>query len=381
MKSIRILADDLTGALDTAAAFDGEVPVYIDCPPVGAIETSVNPVSVVATPTRDVAVSTLGSYLAPVVEWFAAGDLPFKKVDSLLRGNTFAEIAWLLLNASFTRGIFAPAFPAQRRITVADRQWTLDRDGTKSAVAVPLVSAFAELGVRAGAMDDKDATIWIPDVRTDDDLDRVAGWTDTGAGAAVNDLLWVGSAGLGNALARRFGLAPRVGSVSSLPAGQGPTVLISASFQSVFREQWALLRTNSDIAAVAAEAGDAEGIVRAVDAARAGASDVWFDLSPRHVVKPEEARRRLDEHTRMLVDRLPVPGRLLVIGGDTLLGLCRASGATGLLARASIRSGWGCARLMGGVWDGVLCYSRSGAFGVADDLLAMFGVLNHTSPC
>ena len=136
MKNIRILADDLTGALDTAAAFDGEVPVYIDCPPVGATETNGNPVSVVATPTRDVTVSTLGSYLAPVVEWFAAGDLPFKKVDSLLRGNTFAEIAWLLLNASFTRGIFAPAFPAQRRITVADRQWTLDRDGTKSAVAV-----------------------------------------------------------------------------------------------------------------------------------------------------------------------------------------------------------------------------------------------------
>ncbi len=381
MTRIRILADDLTGALDTAAAFDGEVPVYIDSPPVGATKTSGNPVSVVATPTRDVAVSTLGSYLAPVVEWFAAGDLPFKKVDSLLRGNTFAEIAWLLFNAPFKRGIFAPAFPAQRRITVADRQWTLDRDGKKSAVAVPLVSAFAELGVRAGAMDDKEAAIWIPDVRTDDDLDRVAGWTDTGAGAAVNDLLWVGSAGLGNALARRFGLASHAGSVPPLSTGQGPTVLISASFQPVFREQWALLRAHAAVAAVAAESGDTAEVAKAVEAARRGASDVWFDLSPRHVITPAEARRRLDEHTRMLVNRLHVPGRLLVIGGDTLLGLCRASGATGLLARASIRSGWGCARLMGGVWDGVLCYSRSGAFGVADDLLAMFGVLNHTSPC
>ena len=33
MSKVRILADDLTGALDTAAAFAGEVPVYLDAPP------------------------------------------------------------------------------------------------------------------------------------------------------------------------------------------------------------------------------------------------------------------------------------------------------------------------------------------------------------
>ena len=32
-RRIRILADDLTGALDTAAVFAGPVPVYIDRPP------------------------------------------------------------------------------------------------------------------------------------------------------------------------------------------------------------------------------------------------------------------------------------------------------------------------------------------------------------
>ena len=70
-----------------------------------------------------------------------------------------------------------------------------------------------------------------------------------------------------------------------------------------------------------------------------------------------------------------------MVGGDTLLGLCRASGAEGLLAHPSIRQGWGCARLMGGVWDGVPCYSRSGAFGAADDLVALFGALKHETTC
>ena len=65
----------------------------------------------------------------------------------------------------------------------------------------------------------------------------------------------------------------------------------------------------------------------------------------------------------------------LVVGGDTLLGLCRAAGVQALLAQPAVRPGWGCARLQGGAWDGVPCYSRSGAFGGADDLLAMIRLL------
>jgi len=73
---------------------------------------------------------------------------------------------------------------------------------------------------------------------------------------------------------------------------------------------------------------------------------------------------------------LPKPAQLIVVGGDTLLGLCRAARVEALLTRPSIRSGWGCARLKGGIWDGVPCYSRSGAFGGADDLFEMIRLLN-----
>ena len=63
MSEMRILADDLTGALDTAAAFAGEVPVYLDAP--AAVDASPCPVSVVATATRDVPVDSLPRLLAP----------------------------------------------------------------------------------------------------------------------------------------------------------------------------------------------------------------------------------------------------------------------------------------------------------------------------
>ncbi len=375
MIGIRILADDLTGALDTAAAFSGNVPVYIDKPPTteGLADA---PVSVVATPTRDVPADELPGFLTAVVDWFTSGSLSFKKVDSLLRGNTFAEVAWLYRKAGFERVVFAPAFPAQGRITQEDRQWVVRRGKEREAVAAPLGAAFCQLGLSSGIGIDEGANVWIPEVVSDSDLDQVVQLVEADRGS----VMWVGSAGLGSALARRFGLSPHTDIPLPLAAGPGPTVLVSASFQPVFREQWALLRAGRSVPTFA-EAGDTAGIAAAIEMARAGAGEAWFDLSPRETVAQSEAMRRLDINTRLLVEKLPVPGQLVVVGGDTLLGLCRASGAEGLLAHPSIRHGWGCARLMGGVWDGVPCYSRSGAFGAVDDLVALFGALNHETSC
>ena len=76
-----------------------------------------------------------------------------------------------------------------------------------------------------------------------------------------------------------------------------------------------------------------------------------------------------------IVDGLPQPGQLLIVGGDTLLAVCRATGAQALLAGASRRTGWGCATLVGGRWHGTCCHSRSGAFGDPDDLLNMLRLL------
>jgi len=323
-----------------------------------------------------VAVEALAGFLKPVLDWFVSGRMSFKKVDSLLRGNTFEEIAWLCRQGGFERVLFAPAFPAQGRITSEDRQWLVRPGLDREAVAVPFGAEFARLGLRSGAALDDRADVWVPEVATDGDLDRAV----MQAEAAKECVMWVGSAGLGNALARRLGLSPQSGSALPLARSMGPTVLVSASFQPIFREQWSSLRTNSFVQAVA-EAGDAAQIGAAIELARNGAGEAWFDLSPRETISAEQATTRLESTTKMLVERLPKPGQLVVVGGDTLLGLCRACGARGLLAHPSIRQGWGCARIMGGVWDGVPCYSRSGAFGTADDLVALYGALSHTTSC
>ena len=371
-RRIRILADDLTGALDTAAVFAGPVPVYIDRPPESDNEETV-PVAALATGTRDVAPELLPAMLQPALDWFRTGTVAYKKVDSLLRGNTFAETAWIAQHGRFNLTVFAPAFPAQGRITVDDRQWIVRPDGTREGVATPLIEAFSALNRRACSSFANDGVCdtWIPEILTDADLDRVVATVENSAAASP---LWCGSAGLAHALARRWQLAPDLGSAALLPGGEGPTVLISASFQPTLKTQWARLCADRPPTAMARVADDGE-IATALDQARAGTEEVCFDLSPTERIFPEEAAARLAAQVARIIERLPRPGQLAVIGGDTLLALCRASGAYALLAYPAVRPGWGRARLVGGAWDGVPCYSRSGAFGGPDDLAEMIRLL------
>lgn len=375
MSVIRILADDLTGALDTAAAFAGEVPVFIDTPPAADEAYFASEISVVATPTRDVPLGDLATHLQPVVDWLCSADLAYKKVDSLLRGNTFAEIAWLLDAGEFAGAVFAPAFPAQGRLTFDNRQWVAKPGQAPQAVASPLREAFAELRASVHASADElggARDVWIPEVRDDDDLDRIAAQS---VPPARQPYLWCGSAGLAHAIARAWRLAPAAGAALPRQGRDGPTVLISASFQPVLYAQWEALKSALPTMAIA-ERARREEIDRATRLAREGALHARFDLSPRREMTQDESMALLRQNIECIVDGLPQPGELLIVGGDTLLAICRATGAHALLAGASIRTGWGCASLVGGVWDGTRCYSRSGAFGGVDDLLMMIRLLN-----
>ncbi len=372
---IRILADDLTGALDTAAAFAGEVPVYIDAAPAcaeketkEANEANEVPVAIVATPTRDLAPADLPAHLQPVLAWFAGGDIAFKKVDSLLRGNSFAEVAWLAQHGGFAETLFAPAFPAQGRVTAEGRQWVVDPKnptGVRKSAALPFAEAFAAHGLQAA--------LRAPDVFSDGELDRLV--ADAGL-ASSRSRLWCGSAGLGHALARRLGLAPAAGETPTpLPRrDDGPNIFLTASHHPVLREQWQVLRRQVRPQALC-EAASAAQFNAAVEALQEGARSAWFDLSPAQPISPDEAARGLAAQMSRLVATCPKPAQLIIVGGDTLLSACRSSACASLQTAPAIRGGWGCARLQGGAWDGVPCYSRSGAFGGGDDLLSMIRAL------
>jgi uncharacterized protein YgbK (DUF1537 family) len=355
---IRLLADDLTGALDSAAAFGPGVPVQLDWPALGVEDHA--PVSVVATATRDIAPVAVPAALAPSLPWLAGAGLAFKKVDSLLRGNTLAELRTLAASGHYARVVFAPALPAQGRFMLnghlavvppggtlgpdhvrsQDLRATLQRDGWPAACALE-----------------------VPDVRSDADLDALAQAT------AVRTL-WCGSAGLAAALARRWRsqLHSSTVSVASPARGTGPVWVIGASHQTIARQQWA-----QAVAAYPQATTVRHGDPAALDAALAQMAQgstplALIDLSPLAPLHALESATLLQAQAVRLA-RLPRPGRLLVLGGDTARALATATGVQHLRTGHPLRPGWGQAQWQGGHWDGVWMDCRSGAFGDDQDLL------------
>jgi D-threonate/D-erythronate kinase len=357
---LRILADDLTGALDSAAAFAGEVPVYLEAPPVmddGA------PLSVVATATRDIAPAALDFALAPSIPWLAAAGVAFKKVDSLLRGNTFIECAHVAREGRFDRIVFAPAYPKQGRLAINGRAVVL-QPGDASAAPKPI--GERSIAESFGALK---MPLSVPEVRSDDDLLRVAQGAIDSPGERV---LWCGSAGLAQAMATV--LERRASEARPMPATPAPCMLVSASHHPVVRGQWQILAA-ARLPAVFSGRGEGLPLDAALNAMQAPFDRALLDLSPAEPLTAEQAATLLAQQIDAIAQRAPRPGTLLVVGGDTLRALCRATGAHALVACVGAREGWGCARLVGGRWDGTTCHSRSGAFGPPNDLLAMCGLV------
>ena len=380
MNTIRILADDLTGALDAAAMFSGNIPVFIDKLPeaneCGAIEAKNAPVVVLATDTRDVPLESLDAILSPALAWFSKVPVSFKKIDSLLRGNTVAEAAWLFKHGGFERCVFAPAFPAQGRITQADQHWvekSIGKDTHREAIGLPISKAFLPYALSVGNRIDPDrAKVWAPNVLTQDDLYHIGKHSQQSP-----NWLWCGSAGLALALSENLGLKPQPRQTPlETPAGAHADLLISASFQSTMKTQWHVLQ-EAFAEKSFIKTATIQTLIEGAKAIGKGQHTAYINLSPEQTLSQKEASILLQEQTAVLIEHLPKPRQLMVIGGDTLLSLCRSTHTQALLAQSASRNGWGCARFLGGKWDGVPCYTRSGAFGKADDLLAMARWLHY----
>ena len=370
---LRILADDLTGALDAAAPLAGlakldKVPVHLDSPSV-----SDDRVQALAIATRDVDSDALPGLLAQAVPWLADADISFKKIDSLLRGNTLAEVAHIAQAGHFERVIFAPAFPAQNRITRADRHRVPVAAAGRVVAGGSLSSMFELLGLAArplhwiypGAVPSE--KVLIPDIVTDGDLRMLVALADSGV---AKRWLWCGSAGMAHAWARHLGA--REPAAAPKADAALPQLCLSASIHPVLRSQ---LMALCEQGACEVMTGDAPGLQRAALALQSHAS-VALDLTSPQALAPAQAAEALAATIHAVVNQLPRPAQAVVIGGDTLLALCRAAGVRRLDALPEGRSGWGRCRLVGGPWDGLVCRTRSGAFGARDDLCS---VLNGTA--
>lgn len=338
--ALRLLADDLTGALDTAAEFSalcGPVPVRWDA---GAVAGSAAFSSASREAARDAAVAAVRA-IAPHL---AGAGIAYRKLDSLLRGPVAAELAACWATGAWRHCVLAPAFPAQGRVARQGRVLARQPGGDFAPIAMP-DWAGEGLAIRQGRPDAPlpEGITWF-DAETDADLARIAAL----GRAAPGPVLWAGSGGLARALA---GTA-QVRFDTALAA---PVLGLFGSDQQATARQ--LAACGAAWLRIAGSA-DAPRVTRQM---QAGAALVSLDLP--EATPREAAAQRIAATFATLLPALPRPGTLIVAGGETLRAVCDALGAEGLVATGLVMPGVPRSVLQGGVWDGLPVVSKSGAFG------------------
>src|SRR5688500_3671015 len=139
-----IIADDLTGALDTAAPFAAHgwrtcVVPWRDRDLGGAVAAAAmrHEVVVVDTASRHLPAREAARRVRAVVQATRGGRRAhyYKKIDSTLRGNVAAELSAFCAATGVARLPLAPAFPAQGRVTRGGAVWVNGQPLLASAAA------------------------------------------------------------------------------------------------------------------------------------------------------------------------------------------------------------------------------------------------------
>lgn len=215
MTGLAIIADDLSGALDSAAPFvlrGCHTVVALSPEALGKALATGAEVVAVSTDSREVGPETARQRVARALAHIPAGTRLFKKIDSRLKGNLVAELNAL----SFKKALVVPAIPAFGR-------WMRDRKLGGFGVDTPIDIAD-RLGPHAGRAE-------IPDVGTQDDICAVLARVDC-------DLL-IGARALAEAQAERMARGTRTVETGS---HRGPVILVIGSTDPITLEQVDRLR-------------------------------------------------------------------------------------------------------------------------------------------
>jgi uncharacterized protein YgbK (DUF1537 family) len=180
---LAILADDLTGALDSAAPFAARgmhVEVALATGAIGETLCAAPDVLSINLASREIGATAARRQVEMALAALPSGTRLFKKVDSRLKGHIAAELDAM----SFRAALAAPAIPAFGRIV---------KDGCVTGFGVDAPISIAEkLGQHA-------ARATIPDISSESEIHA---WLDQSASSNI-DLL-IGARGLAEALAERL---------------------------------------------------------------------------------------------------------------------------------------------------------------------------------
>lgn len=375
-----ILADDLTGAADTAIAFARRgwtASVSWGGP---APEDDVLAIDAETRGTPDPETAA-GRHLALIRAHRAGRGSLYKKIDSTLRGQPAAELQASLDELGLV-ALVAPAFPTQGRTTLGGRVhlhglplessplWSREHSypsadlrrifGREGALARhATLEALHDGGLPAlieSALAEGSCSV-VCDAVEERDLALIAHTARPFAGR----LLWVGSAGLAHAIA---GARPQHGAPPSLPRVAGGILMVVGSMAEVSQAGVAKLVDDPELRGVVitsamlrAGADAWRGTRQSVQASLAQGQDVMVTLAGAGGMDPT-----LPHLLSALLQEASLGG-LIATGGETALALLEALGASSLSLVAEVEPG-----IPLGLAGTLPVITKAGAFGDAGTL-------------
>jgi uncharacterized protein YgbK (DUF1537 family) len=330
---LAIIADDLTGALDTATPFVA-AGLHV------AVATTLDGIAAALATGADVVAVNTASRAQPPPEAAARAAqaatalmqakpaILFKKIDSRLKGNPGIECRAVAKVSGRTALIVAPAIPDQQRLT---RNGFVTGRGVETPLAIAPLFADAQRPVSV-----IDATIQA-------DLDTMVASTDWSSAIAI------GARGLGIAFATMLG---RPAASRSVFQPDTKTLFALGSRDPI---------TDAQIGALARTG------IAVIDAPAGQLPPAHFKLplvlrcSGAHTGSPEKVAHRFGLGVAALLASEPV-GTLVTGGGDTALAILQALGVTVLEPQGEAAPGLPWFWISAGPGR-VRCVVKSGGFG------------------
>ncbi|GGH98962.1 four-carbon acid sugar kinase family protein [Arthrobacter liuii] len=374
-----IIADDLTGAADAAAAYGpthtSSVLLDVDCiwPEAGIL--SINTESRYLAPAEAASAVTAAAGRA-----LRQHRRVFKKIDSLLRGNVGAEVAAALEAIAQGRGkglaIVAPAFPGTGRTTNGGTVHVNGFPNTEGSFGGDVAAALATGGltteVAAGGSEgspdelarhlrdvhERGIDAVVLDASSNRDLKTIA--------AAANLLdfpaLLVGSGGLaGHIAARREGTGARNAQVGHASR----TMTVIGSYSGLARQQTqALVAAGAKHITLDHNALDEPDVARKVAEAMTG-NDVVLTPDPMGTIDKSQALVVAEALARATAAGIGHCDALVMTGGETATAVLKALGVGSFTVLGEIEPGVVMSVLPAPL---PLLVTKAGAFGDAGTL-------------
>ena len=398
MRKFAIIADDLTGAMDTGGQFarDGfhTLVHFLQAPP------AVGEVAVVDTESRELSPEEAYGRVRKAAE--ALRGVPvYKKVDSTLRGPLGQELDALMDALGLEKAVVCPAFPAAGRTVLEGRLRVhgvpllqtefardplcpptdhigslLARQSRRPVGEVPLQEVRRGADALAESLAARSEALLVVDALEPEDLAVLA----RAVGRMGEGVVACGSAGLAQALPGGLGLRPAGRPPRTRKAQGRPVLVVAGSQREVTRRQIRAAEGRGaalvHLAPLPTEDEARRALVQATEHLQAG-RDVILTTAFQPPLPGQE--RAVAQHLGRLAAAVAsqhAPGGWVLTGGAVAFAVCQALGIGSLEIGGEVAPGIPFGWVADGPWEGTPLVTKAGGFGGEDALAAAIAFLH-----